>query len=110
MSWLLRDGDVLAAIEDPRKGWQRNLQGAVLFSRPAVVHTLVDAVDLDVAWCGPATVGDGEPGLRVRRIAALPPRRLARPHIGAGALLVAPAGTFERWHLVVGDCLEVRGV
>ncbi len=64
---------------------------------------------LDVAWCGPATVGKGEPGLQVRRIAALPPRRLARPHLGAGAVLVAPGGTFERWRLHVGDCLEVRG-
>ena len=109
MSWLLREGDVLAAIEDPRKGWHRNLQGAVLIKRPAVVHTLVDAVALDVAWCGPATVGDGEPGFQVRRITALPPRRLARPHIGSGALLVAPGGTFERWRLQVGDHLEVRG-
>jgi hypothetical protein len=109
MSWLLRDGDVLAAIEDPRKGWQRNLQGAVLLHRPAVVHTLVDAVELDVAWCGPATVGTGDPGLQVRRIAALAPRRMARPRLGAGALLVAPGGTFERWRLQVGDCLEVRG-
>jgi hypothetical protein len=109
MSWLLRDGDVLAVIEDPRKGWQRTLQGAVLLSSPAMVHTFVDAVALDVAWCGPATVGHGEPGFRVRRIAALPPRRLARPHLGAGALLVAPGGTFERWRLQVGDSLEVRG-
>jgi hypothetical protein len=109
MSWLLRDGDVLAAIEDPRKGWHRSLQGAMLLPRPAMVHTLVDAVALDVAWCGPATGGNGEPGFRVRRIAELPPRRLARPHLGAGALLVAPGGTFERWRLHVGDRLEVRG-
>ncbi len=110
MSWLIRDGDVLAALEDPRKGWHRTLEGALLLPRPVVVHTLMEAVALDVAWCGPADLGADEPGLQVRRIAALAPRRLARPHLGPGALLVAPGGAFERWRLHVGDRLEVRGV
>jgi hypothetical protein len=109
VSWLIRDGDVLAAIEDPRQGWQRTLQGALLLSRPMVVHTLREPVSLDVAWCGPADPDGDQPGLQVRRIAALPPRRLARPHLRPGALLVAPGGTFERWRLQVGDRLEVRG-
>jgi len=109
MTWLMRDGDVLAALEDPRKGWQRTLQGALLLPRPVVVHTLLEAVALDVAWCRPADLGTEHPGFQVRRISALAPRRLARPHLRPGALLVAPIGAFERWRLQLGDCLEVRG-
>lgn len=110
MSWLLRDGDVLAALEDQRKGWQRSsMQGALLLRRPAWVHTLIDPAPLDVAWCGPATLPEGVAGLRVKRIKSLAAHRVAPPLIGTGAVLIATMGTFERWHLRVGDCLEVRG-
>ena len=109
MSWLLRDGDVLAVIEDRRKGWHRSLQGAVVIRAPAVVQTITCAASLDVAFCGTATLEDGLPGFRVRRLTSLSPWRVAPPHFRAGALVVAPRGTFERWRLHVGDCLEVRG-
>ena len=110
MSWLLRDGDVLAALEDQRRSWQRSsMQGALLLRRPAWVHTLADPVSLDLAWCGPATLAEGAPGLRVKRITSLAPRRLGAPYVGSGAVLVASMGSFERWNLQVGDCLEVRG-
>jgi hypothetical protein len=109
MSWLLRDGDVLAVIEDRRKGWHRSLQGAVVIRAPAVVQTITSAASLDVAFCGPADLDQGLQGLRVRRMTSLSPRRVAQPRFLAGALVVAPSGTFERWRLQVGDCLEVRG-
>jgi hypothetical protein len=64
---------------------------------------------LDVAWCAPADQDGGRPALRVRRIGGIGPRRVLPPHLGGGGLVVAPAGTFERWGLRVGDCLEVRG-
>jgi hypothetical protein len=106
MSWLLRDGDVLAAVEHRRRGWQASLHGALVLRGPVVVHTLTPthAVALDVARCG----RDGQ-ALRVRRIAVLGRRRVSLPHLGGGGLVVAPAGTFERWRLQVGDRLEVRG-
>ncbi len=108
MSWLLRDGDVLAALEDPHRGWQSSLHGAVILRRPAVVQTMTTSVALDTAWCVPAVVNGGQPCLRVRRITLLSRRRVSVPHLGHGVLLVAAAGTFERWRLRVGDNLEVR--
>ena len=110
MSWLLRNGDVLAAVEDRRRGWQASLQGALVWRGPAVVQTLTAsrAGALDVAWCAAAEL-DGGTALRVRRITVVGRRRMSPPHLGGGGLVVAPAGTFERWHLQVGDCLEVRG-
>jgi hypothetical protein len=35
--------------------------------------------------------------------------RIALPRRIARRLVVAEAGTFERWHLAVGDRLEVKG-
>jgi hypothetical protein len=105
----MRDGDVLAAVEDPRKGWRRTLQGALVLPRPMMVHTLIEAVALDVAWCGPVTLDAEQPGFEVKRITALSPRRVARPYLRSGTVLVAPGGAFERWRLQVGDRLEVRG-
>ena len=111
MSWLLRDGDVLAAVEDRRRGWQASLQGAVVLRGPALVQTLTPgpARGLDVAWCAAVDLEGGRRVLRVRRISVIGPRRVSPPHLGGGGLVVAPAGTFERWRLHVGDCLEVRG-
>jgi hypothetical protein len=111
MPWLLRDGDVLAAVEDRRRGWQAGLQGALVWRGPAVVQTVIPspARGLDVAWCVPDLLDEGRVGLRVRRMTVVPRRRVAPPHLGRGGLVVAPAGAFERWHLKVGDRLEVRG-
>jgi len=110
MSWLLREGDVLAAVEHRRKGWQGALQGAVILRGPAIVQTLTRPTTrgLDVAWCSPASLDGGGSGLRVRRITRVPARRVSPPHVGPGALVVAPGGTFERWRLHIGDRLEVK--
>lgn len=108
MSWLLREEDVLAALEQRRRGWKSSLQGAVILRRPALVQTLSPAVDLDVAWCVPApSEGDREAYL-VKHISTVPSRRCTMPRLTAGVLLVAPAGSFERWQLSVGDCLEIK--
>jgi len=108
MSWLLRDGDVLAAVEDPRRGWPATLHGAVLLSPPAFVHTLRVPVALDLAWCVPTSLDGDRPGLVVRRIRRVGARRAAAPHLRTGRLVVATAGSFDRWRLHVGDLLEVR--
>ena len=109
MAWLLRDGDVLAAVEELRPGWHHSPPSAVLVRSPALVHTLTPshARALDLAWCG-WVEGHGERRvLRVRRIGVIGRYRVAIPHLGGGGLVAAPAGTFERWRLKVGDRLEV---
>lgn len=110
MPWLLRDGDVLAAIEERRKGWQTSINGAIVIPGPAFIQTLTPtaSAELDIAWCLPESLGDGR-GFRVKRISILPAYRLAFPHLRRGAVVAAPSGTFERWQLHVGDQLEVRG-
>jgi hypothetical protein len=109
MTWLLRDGDVLATVEERRPGWQASLQGAILLRAPVMVQTLAsEARALDVAWCTPTALGDGRSALQVRRITVVGRRRVTPPHLRPGGVVVAPVGTFERWHLRVGDRLEVR--
>ena len=111
MPWLLREGDVLAATEERRKGWQTSISGALVITSPTFIQTLTPAAasELEVAWCVPASIGDDRAGYRVKRISILSAHRLAWPHLRPGAVVVAPPGTFERWQLQVGDCLEVRG-
>ena len=110
MSWLIRDGDVLAALETRRPGWPSALQGAVVLRGPALVQTLTTPVSLDVAWCAADQAPDGQECLVVRRISCLGPRRLARPQLGTHPIVVAGRGAFERWNLKVGDRLEIRRV
>jgi hypothetical protein len=106
MSWLLRDEDVLAVIEDRRKGWRDDLRGVVVLPAPAVLHTFACAQALDAAWCKPVRLN----GYRVRTIHTLGRNRWARPHLTHGVLVVAAGGAFERWKLQTGDELEVRQV
>jgi hypothetical protein len=109
MSWLLRDGEVLGTVEERRPGWRASVEGAVVLRGPALVQTLTPshARALDVAWCAPAERVGGGPALRVRRIALVRPYRVSVPYLGGGGVVVAPAGTFERWRLKIGDRLEV---
>lgn len=107
MSWLLREGEVLAAL-DGRRRLGGPIEGARLCPAPVLLHTLGCAVAVDLAWCGPARTETGEDCLQVRRIATVGPRRVARPHVGRGAVIAAEMGAFERWHLQVGDRLEIR--
>jgi hypothetical protein len=111
-SWLLRDGDVLAAIEPRPKGkdWPSALKGAVLLRSPVFAPAFIGSVSVDLAWCIPTTLDGGRPGLRVRRTRCVVANRLAVPRLTPGALVIAPAGSFERWRLAVGDRLEVREV
>ncbi|HLI24927.1 MAG TPA: hypothetical protein VKU91_08215 [Acidimicrobiales bacterium] len=102
--WLTREGDVLASLESDRRLLDGTFTGALILRPPALVHTFRPAMALDVAWCarGPEEV------LEVRRTAALKPWRISRPCVRAAAV-VAPSGSFERWHLGVGDRLEAKG-
>lgn len=109
MSWLLRDGKVLATLE--RAEWRPSgvkafgdkhpIEGAVLV-RPALpIHTVFRRVPVDLAFCDSRLVVVATSSLRGMRV-GLPPLR-------ARSAILAEAGTFERWHLSPGDQLEITG-
>jgi uncharacterized protein len=109
MAWLVRGEDVLAAAEVAvtRKQRRTGLLGreshdGVLILRPCrQVHTLGMSFAIDVAFCD----RDGF----VLHLVTLPPWRLSRPVPRAYFAIEAAAGAFDRWKLVVGDIVEVRG-
>ncbi|HZQ26948.1 MAG TPA: DUF192 domain-containing protein [Acidimicrobiales bacterium] len=110
MPWLLRNGEVLAALEvaesrpDRLKGLlgRDGLDGALLIRPARSVHTVGMRFAIDVAFCDAdlrvlATV------CRLRRYRATVPRLRAR------SVIEAEAGAFDRWHLSPGDHLEIKG-
>ena len=108
MAWLLREGEVLAALEvaSARKERRRGLlgrdafEGALLLEPARSVHTFGMRFPLDVAFC------DAE--LTVLAVRCMKRSRVSRPRLHASRVIEASAGAFERWGLRVGDRLEVR--
>ena len=108
MPWLLRDDQVLAAVElaEARHDRMRGLLGrdgidGALLLRPAKsVHSFGMRFSIDVAFCDRDMV--------VLRTIALRPNRLSRPALRARCVIEAESGAFERWKLRPGDRLEVR--
>jgi hypothetical protein len=106
--WLVRGGDVLASVEvaDTRRARRRGLlgrdgiDGAMLIRPARSVHTVGMRFPIDVAHL------DGE--LVVVRVARMAPWRVGMPVANARAVVEAEAGSFERWHLAVGDQLELK--
>jgi uncharacterized membrane protein (UPF0127 family) len=106
--WLVRDAEVLAAVETPtgRRGRARGLLGrdrvdGVMLLRPCRnVHTFRMRFPIDVAFCGRDDV--------VLRTMTLPPGRVSPLVWRAAYVLEAQAGAFARWGLRVGDHLELR--
>jgi uncharacterized membrane protein (UPF0127 family) len=106
--WLVRGTDVLASVEvaDSWLARSKGLLGrdgidGVLLLRPAFsVHTFGMRFPIDVAWL--------DKSLTVQRIATVGPWRLTRFVFRSGTVLEAEAGAFERWHLAVGDQVELR--
>jgi uncharacterized membrane protein (UPF0127 family) len=109
MAWLIRGDDVLAAAEvavtrrQRRKGLLGRAQHeGVLILRPCrQVHSLGMKFPVDVAFCD----RDGF----VLHTVTLAPWRLSRPVPRAYFAIEASAGAFDRWKLVTGDIVEVRG-
>ena len=99
----------MAAVEiaDSRKARRKGLvgregiDGALLLPSARLgVHSIGMRFPLDVAFCDRDMV--------VRRVACLQPLRMTRPSFGAPCVVEAQAGAFERWHLRVGDRLEIK--
>ena len=109
MTWLLRDGDVLAAAEvadglaDRTRGLlgRSGYEGAMVLPRTRSVHTFGMHFPIDVAFCDKEMVVVG--------VTRLPPWRMSRPRRGCRSVVEAQAGAFERWGLRVGDKLDLRG-
>jgi hypothetical protein len=108
MSWLVRDGDVLAAVElaetarARRRGLARraSFDGALVLRPCRHVHTARMRFPIDVAFCD----SDGT----VLRTVELMPWRVSPIVWRAAFVLEAEAGAFERWGLRPGDRVEVR--
>ncbi len=109
MTWLLREGDVLAGAEvvDGLAGRTKGLlgqtgyEGAMVLPRTRSVHTFGMKFPIDVAFCDKEMVVIG--------VTRLQPWRMAVPRRGGRSVIEAEAGAFERWGLKVGDRLELRG-
>ena len=108
MAWLLRDDEVLAALEvvESRRDRMRGLlgrdgiDGALLIRPGKSVHSFGMRFPLDVAFCDRQMV--------VLRTVALPPNRLTRLSLRCCNIIEAEEGAFDRWKLRRGDQLEVR--
>jgi len=107
-AWLLRDGEVLAALEvtESRKDRMQGLldrdgiDGAILIRPARSVHTMGMQFTIDVAVC--------DKDLLVLRTVCLKPGRLTRPSLKGSCVIEAECGAFERWRLTAGDRLEIR--
>lgn len=108
MAWLVRDGEVLASAEIARGPARRarglagrdHFRGAMVLQPCRQVHTAGMRFPLDVAFCD----RDGV----VLRIVTLRAWRISRVVWRSHFALEAEAGSFERWGLRVGDCVEVK--
>ncbi|MGH9181248.1 MAG: DUF192 domain-containing protein [Acidimicrobiales bacterium] len=106
--WLLRDGEVLAALEVAESFRERSrglvgrtgIGGAILLRPARSVHSFGMLFAIDVAFCDRDMV--------VVRTVCLRPGRLTRPVVRAGCVIEAESGAFERWRVRAGDRLEVR--
>jgi uncharacterized membrane protein (UPF0127 family) len=107
-AWLLRDGEVLAAIEvtESRKERMQGLldrdgiEGAMLIRPARSVHSVGMEFTLDVAFCDKELV--------VVRTVCLRPGRVTRPSLKGCSVIEAESGAFDRWKLRPGDRLEIR--
>jgi uncharacterized membrane protein (UPF0127 family) len=108
MAWLLRDDEVLAALEVAESFRERSrgllgregFEGALLLRPAHQVHSFGMRFPLDVAFCTDDMV--------VVRTVRLRPRRITRPSVRSRCVIEAEAGAFGRWRLEPGDQLEVR--
>jgi uncharacterized membrane protein (UPF0127 family) len=110
VSWLLRDGDVVAALEQATSMRDRargllgrdGLDGAMLLDPARSVHTIGMRFAIDVAYCRRTS-----DGLVVIAIACMRPWRMGLPRLRARCVIEAESGAFERWGLAVGDQLVI---
>jgi len=99
VAWLIRDGEVLAALD------VAETFGARLLLRPCrSVHTFGMRFPVDVAFCR----RHGETFV-VASVVEMRPWRVGLPRPRATCVIEAEAGAFGRWRLLPGDQLEIKG-
>ena len=109
MTWLVRDGDVLATAEVAHSAKARrigllgraDLDGALVLRPCRNVHTIGMRFAIDVAFCDASG--------RVLHTCTLRPWRISRIVVHSAFVVEARAGSFDRWALRPGDVLELRG-
>jgi hypothetical protein len=112
--WLTRDDQVLASVEVRRRPG-RDLDTVVVLRRPALVHAIRSGGGLDVAWCRKVADEPADPTDRARelvevtRTTTLSATRPIAPGMWMAVVIVAAAGSFERWRLRSGDRLMITG-
>lgn len=107
MAWLIRDGTVLATLDEPGLDAAAR-SGVSLVGRWRPAGTVGSRRSVDVAWCERVPDSGGVERLAVSKVRTVRSMRLRMPGLRGAELLVADAGSFERWSLRVGDVLEVR--
>jgi uncharacterized membrane protein (UPF0127 family) len=108
--WLLRDGDVVCALEMTDSFGERarglvgrdGCEGGLHLNGARGVHTVGMKFPLDVAFLSKDLV--------VVRMLRLPPWRIALPRPGVRSVLQTEAGALERWGVRVADQLDIREV
>jgi uncharacterized protein len=107
--WLLRDGDVVCALELVESPAERGAlrgrsgcEGALHVDGARTVHTAGMKFAIDVAFLST--------DLTVVRMARLKPWRVATGGRTARSAVQTEAGSLERWGVRVGDQLEMRVV
>ena len=107
--WLLRDGDVVCALDLADSPAERGAlrgrpgcEGALHVDGARTVHTAGMKFPIDVAFLSV--------DLTVVRVARLKPWRVAVGGRTARSAVQTEAGSLERWGVRVGDQLEVRVV
>jgi uncharacterized membrane protein (UPF0127 family) len=108
--WLLRDGDVVCALEmtetfgERAKGLlgRQSCEGGLQLVGARVVHTAGMRFPLDAAFLSE--------DLTVVRLVRLPPCRVALPRRGVRSVVLTEGGALERWGVRVADQLEIREV
>jgi uncharacterized membrane protein (UPF0127 family) len=108
MAWLVSDARVLASAEitADRAARRRGLlhrdgvEGALVIDPCRWVHTIGMRFPIDVAYLDESGV--------VVKVTHMKRHRIGMPVRRARLVVEASAGAFERWHLQVGDEIELR--
>jgi len=108
--WLLRDGDVVCALEMTETFGERarglrgrgGCEGGLHLAGTRAVDTFGMKFPLDVAFLSE--------DLTVVRLVRLPPWRIVLPRRGVRSVLQTEAGSLERWGVRVADQLVIREV
>ena len=112
MAWLIREGEVLAALDVAGSFGARfrglrgrdGVEGALLLRPCRSVHTLGMRFPIDVAYCRQR----GDETFAVISVLEMRRWRLGRPRLRATCVIEAEAGAFDRWRLQPGDELEIK--